>query len=309
MRLKIGSRARVLAASLVMFGWAHAAGAGDRLLSISPGGGNRPPDPTLRTIDSANGSTIAGASVTITLAGKTVVGGTGLARHPQSGVLYALLKISGSSFRRLVTLDEHTGVATDVGDTGHRFAGIAFGSNGTLYAVEGDGGGVPEALFTLNTTNASSTLFQQLGAGTDGETIAFDPDDGFLYHASGIGTPNHTNGEKFEKIDLGSHAATTIALSGFDYEELASLTYLNAGFYAGDIGNATTDNPRFFRITPSGAVTFLGNMDHVSKGLVLAAPPVPALPVAMAVALALGLLLVAWAMLDRAGARREPGRS
>jgi hypothetical protein len=311
MRMKLGLGPRLLAVALALLGslCAVPAGAGDRLLSISPGGGNRPPDPTLRTIDSANGSTIPGASVTITLAGRTVVGGTGLARHPQSGVLYALLKISGSSFRRLVTLDEHTGVATDIGDTGHRFAGIAFASNGTLYAVEGDGGGVPEALFTLNTTNATSTLFQQLGAGTDGETIAFDPDDGFLYHASGIGTPNHTNGEKFEKIDLGSHAATPITLSGFDYEELASLTYLNGGFYAGDIGNATTDNPRFFRITPSGAVTFLGNMDHVSKGLVLAAPPVPALPVPMAAALALSLLLAGRTMLNRAAVRRERGRS
>ncbi len=277
-------------------------GAADRFLSISPGGGNRPPDPLLRTIDSANGSTVPGASVTISLAGFTVVGGTGLARHPQSDVLFALLKVSGSSFRRLVTLDEHTGVATNVGDTGHRFAGMAFASNGTLYAIEGDGGGVAEALFTLSTTDASSVLFMDLGAGSDGETIAFNPDDGLLYHASGIGTPNNPNGEKFDKINLGSQAVTNVPLSGFDYEELTALTHSSGGFFAGDIGNATVDAPRFFRITSSGAVTFLGSMDHVSKGLVLAAPspPVPAVPIPMAGALALGLVLSGLAMVTRA---------
>jgi len=278
------------------FAWlAPASAVAERLLSISPGGGNRPPDALLRTIDSANGSTVPGASVTITLAGRTVLGGTGLARHPQSGIVYALLKIQGSSFRRLVELDEHTGVATDIGDTGHRFAGIAFASNGTLYAIEGDGGGVPEALFTLNTSDASSALFQQLSAGSDGETIAFDPDDGRLYHGSGIGTPNHVNGEKFEKIDLSSHAVTNIPLSGFDYEELSALTYSGGGFFAGDVGSAAVDMPRFFRITAQGAVTLLGNMDHVSKGLVVAAPPplVPAMPLPMGIALALGLALAA----------------
>jgi hypothetical protein len=299
---KIGSRGRRRAVSLALcYGLLGAGSAGaDRLLSISPGGGNRPPDALLRTVDSATGSTVSGASVTITLLGKTVVGGTGLARHPQTGALYALLKVQGSSFRRLVRLDEHTGVATDVGDTGHRFAGMAFASNGTLYAIEGDGGGLPEALFTLDITNAAATLFQQLSAGSDGETIGFDPDDGLLYHASGIGTPNNPNGEKFEKIDLGSHAVTNVPLSGFDYEELSALTFAGGTFYAGDIGNATTDNPRFFRITPSGAVTLLGNMDHVSKGLVLAAPPVPALPGPMAAALALALVLASRGMLDRA---------
>jgi len=273
----------------------------DRLLSISPGGGNRPPDALLRTIESANGATVPGASVTITLAGKTVVGGTGLARHPQTGDLFALLKIQGSSFRRLVIVDEHTGVATDIGDTGHRFAGIAFAANGTLYAIEGDGGGVAEALFTVSTTNASSVLFMQLSAGTDGETIAFDPDDGFLYHASGIGTPNHPNGEKFEKINLVSQAITTIPLSGFDYQELSALTHVDGGFFAADIGNTTTDMPRFFRMTPSGAVTYLGNMDHVSKGLVSAAQdaPVPALPIPMAAGLALALAASGGAMVGR----------
>src|SRR5687767_6593535 len=115
----------VIAAFLLALLQSAPAAAADFLLSVSPGGGTRPPDPLLRTINPVNGATVPGASVTMSLAGMTVVGATGLARHPQTGVLYALLKVQGSSFRRLAALDESTGVATNVGDTGHRFAGIA----------------------------------------------------------------------------------------------------------------------------------------------------------------------------------------
>ena len=53
----------------------------------------------LRTIDSATGSTLQ--EVAITLSGETVTGGRGLARDPTSGVLYALLKLSGEPFPAL----------------------------------------------------------------------------------------------------------------------------------------------------------------------------------------------------------------
>jgi hypothetical protein len=231
----------------------------------------------------------------MTLAGHSVIGGTGLARHPQTGVLFALLKIDGSSFRRLVTLDETTGVATDIGDTLSRFAGMAFASDGTLYAVTGDGGGVPETLFTLSLVDASSSQVLELGAGSDGETLAFNPDDGLLYHASGIGTPNHPTGEKFETVDPDTLDITNVPLSGFDYEELTALLFSDGAFFAGDIGNATSDMPRFFRITTGGAVTLLGSMDHVSKGLVPVMEPVASLPTLskpMFAVLMMGLLLI-----------------
>jgi len=276
MRSDLSSLTVVVLLVLGMLGTVPA-GAGDLLLSVSPGGPGAPrvPDPFLRTVDSADGSTVPGATVAVTLAGEIVIGATGLARHPQTGTLFAMLKLEGTSFRRLVTLDEWTGVATSVGNTGNKFAGIAFASDGTLYAVTGDGGGVPESLFTLSTVDGSSSLIRELGAGSDGETLAFNPDDGFLYHASGIGTPNHPNGEQFETIDLDTLVTTNVPLSGFDYEELTSLTFLDGDFFAGDLGNAAFDDPGFFHITTGGVVTFLGNMDHVSKGLVLALEPTP----------------------------------
>jgi len=262
------------------------------LLSVSPGGGVRPPDPLLRTVDPTDGSTVSGASVSMSLAGQTVIGATGLARDLQNGDLYALLKLQGTSFVRLVKLDELTGVATDIGDTGHRFAAMAFAADGTLYAVTGDGDGLPESLFTLSTADGTPTLVVELGAGSDGETLAFNPDDGLLYHASGIGTPNHPNGEIFETIDPDTLIITNVPLSGFDYEELVSLTYVDGAFFAGDLGSPSTDMPRFFQIGTDGLVTYLGDMDHVSKGLVPTKPAsVSALSRPALCALALGLLL------------------
>jgi hypothetical protein len=131
---------------------------------------------------------------------------------------------------------------------------------------------VPESLFTLNINTGSASLVLQLGDGSDGETIAFNPDDGLLYHASGIGNQNRAaNGEIFETIDPGTLAVTQVPLSQDNYQELTALMFFDGGFLAGDVGDVSVDDPAFYHITTGGAVTFLGEMDHVTKGLV----PVP----------------------------------
>ena len=95
-----------------------------------------------------------------------------------------------------MTINHATGVATSIGNTGDQFAGLAFNSNGTLFAMVGDkknsiGGLPPETLFTLNTSSAAPTQVLVLGRGNDGEAIGFNPNDGLIYHASG----NDTGGE------------------------------------------------------------------------------------------------------------------
>jgi hypothetical protein len=118
-------------------------------------------DDLLRVVNPSTGSTIS--SVAITLTGKQVSFGNGLATHPVTGELFALLKLDGQTGRQLVTINTTTGVATSVGNTGDQFAALAFNSSGTLFAVVGDkkssagGGLLPETLFTLNTSNAAPT--------------------------------------------------------------------------------------------------------------------------------------------------------
>ena len=80
-------------------------------------------------------------------------------------------------------------------------------------------------------------------------------------------------------------------LSGFDYEGLSSLVYRNGAFFAGDLNPSGPS--RFFRITTGGGVTYLGDMDHVAKGLApVATPIVPALSTAMLALLAGSLLIL-----------------
>ena len=190
--------------------------AGDSILTVSPGldgGPPRPADPLLRTVDLADGSTLG--SVAITLAGEDVNGGKGLARHPQTGVLYALLRIQGKRRPDLVTLDEQTGVAVLIGNTTEKFAAIAFTSDGTLYGVTGFDSSmpfVPGALYWIDVATAASMFEAQLTV-AEGQALAFSPDDGLLYHAYGIGVRNQIGGEQFETIDTDTLVTTLVPLS------------------------------------------------------------------------------------------------
>ena len=237
-------------------------------------------DDLLRRVNPSTGATIS--SVAITLAGIGVSSGNGLATHPVTGQLFALLKLDGQTGRQLVTINPTTGVATSIGDTGDQFAGLAFNSSGTLYGVIGDkknvaGGGLPaETLFMLNTSNAAPTQVLVLGRGNDGEAIGFNPNDGLIYHASG----NDTGGngcaqfdplvcvEIFESVNPNTLAVTNVPLSGDytprteNYVEVAALTH-----DSGTVLLLTDVDQNLYKITTTGVVTFVGSMDHTAKGL------------------------------------------
>jgi hypothetical protein len=81
----------------------------------------------LRTINSS--TAITTSSIAITLDGKTVNGGNGLATRPEDNLLFAILKMEDINFdiiRFLATIDPDTGVATPIGSISNRFAGLAF---------------------------------------------------------------------------------------------------------------------------------------------------------------------------------------
>lgn len=224
--------------------------------------------PTLGIINTTDGSTLS--TVGIILAGQTVNGGTGLAVDPTSGVMYAVLKIAGQPTRQLVTIDPSTGIATNVGDTGDNFAGLAFDSAGTLYGVTGDGAITPSTLFTIDKTSAATSLFLPLGNGTDGEAIAFNPDDGLLYHASG----HSGDGDViFESINLSTLAITDIPIAGTALvdEEVQALAYYQPGgtfFWKQFHGSPGP----LFSVTTSGVPTLLGDADVQWKGLAFVGP-------------------------------------
>ena len=225
-------------------------------------------DPLLRIVNSNDASTISGVLITVCVEGQDVRGGNGLATDPLTGELWALLRLQGRGrFRELVKINATTGVATKVGNTGDAFASLAFDSTGTLYGITGDGAEQSETLFTLDKSNAMPTFVVELGRGDDGEAIAFNPDDGRMYHASGLSDPI------FESIDLQSLTTIDIPIPEppLGDESLALTYWQQEGVFLW--ADNYFDPQELFRVTAAGVPTLVGELDHISKGLAFGRSP------------------------------------
>lgn len=206
----------------------------------------------LRVVDPATGTTVS--SVAISLHGSTVTGGTALATLPVTRELWAALTIGGQS--RLVTIDPTTGVASPIGNTEDLFDALAFDSAGMLCGVTRDDADTPETLYRLSTVNATPSFVPSLGPGGFGEASTFKPDDGLLYHASGL------SDQIFGSIDPDSLRTTDFPLLGDRIDEPFAMTYQGSGVFL------MTDLEFLrFGITTGGEATFIGVVDHQSKGL------------------------------------------
>ena len=175
-----------------------------------------PQQDSLWTVDTSSYSEI-GAAVQLTSSTGTISGCNGFSERPCTGELFIVYKAAGSRYLGIV--DPENGVVTPIGDMGDNVAGICFGTQNQLYAVTGDGATNPNILYKVNISNASMTTFATLGNGDDGESIAFNFDNGMIYHWSGLGT------KVMESIDTASGLVTNIPLSGFDMEEVFGSTY------------------------------------------------------------------------------------
>ena len=131
-----------------------------------------------------------------------------------------------------------------------------------LYGVTGDGAATPESLFTLSTSDASSTFVMALGRGTDGEAIGFNPTDGLLYHASG----HFGAGVIFESILSDFSGTVDIPIGApLDDEEAQALTWDSS---RGEFLWKQHHLPGpLFSVATDGTETFIGDMDHQAKGL------------------------------------------
>ena len=214
---------------------------------------------TISQLSPVDGSVIS--SEPITLATFTVTSGVGLATDPTTGTVWALLKVVETPTRVLVTIVPSTGIATLIGDTGDKFAGIAFLADGTLRSVTGDQANNPpanaESYYTLSKTTGLPTLVCALGNGNAGEEIAFNPSDGLVWHASGwVG---NANDRILETIDDNVCNVTDVPLSGTLHTEISAMTYSTAEgvFLVSDI------RADFFSITDTGVGTLRGDYSFV----------------------------------------------
>jgi hypothetical protein len=202
--------------------------------------------------------------------GASITGVTGMTKHPTTGVVWAVAKVSAVSGRVLGTFDLPTAVFTAVGNLGDNFSSIHFSNDGTiLYGVTGNGASVPETLYTINTGDASKTVVQALGNGADGEVIA-TAGDGTMYHWSGNGTV------VFESVSLGN-TTTDIPITGTPGGETFGAVWWSwhkdvngdpdPAFLVANISSSFTAFHTDGTVEPTGATTF----DDL-RGLVFALP-------------------------------------
>ncbi|MBT5977427.1 MAG: hypothetical protein HOG66_07295 [Flavobacteriales bacterium] len=153
----------------------------------------------------------------------------GLSVHPCNGEIFVFANHSSSSDRSLMTVDNN-GNAELMGDMGDYVASIAFDAQGNLYAVTGDGASNPENLYTVNQSTGAMTFVQSLGNGSDGEVIAYCPDNGKMYHWSGWdGTLSNLT---FESIDLNTNAVAKVGMTGsVSPTSIRAAAYVGQGYF------------------------------------------------------------------------------
>ncbi|MCI0615220.1 hypothetical protein L0244_19695 [bacterium] len=185
--------------------------------------------------------------------------GHGLAKDPSNSKLYALIKRTGNNAYHLAQFDPGSGNLILIGSTGDRFDGLAFNQDGSaLFGVTNDDASVPETLFLLNKTTGSASKLCTLGNGNDGEVIAFNTDDGLIYHSSGQFT------DVFEKMNPVTCQISSIGLTPDNFVRPTALTYEGANNFL------LADFDILLDLSTAGVISFTERfLDHASKGLAL----------------------------------------
>jgi hypothetical protein len=159
---------------------------------------------------------------------------------PLFGVAPFQIGVNSSLYR----VDESTGAATLIGDTGfERFGGLAFAPSGTLY------GYTPGALYTLNTTTGAATRIGFLGTPAPEGGLAFQPGSGTLFAVDST-DPN----DELLTINLATGAASIVGPLGAAGRDTSGLTFLPDGRLLGVALAGGLD--RLIEINPTTGAAF-----------------------------------------------------
>ena len=222
---------------------------GTQVFGISPSA------PALYEVDPDNGAVLATLPLSVDGTGTT---GNGLATHPDTGVVYAIVKnpASPSGGRLLATLDVTTGQATSKGNTGLKLAGISFRTHFSLYAISGDGASPASTLYSLDLGNAAPTLATTLGNGDAGEGISSRAGSALLYHTSG----GSDGSEFFETVNPDTWVVSPNLVPGDTYgPDPASEVRAIAWYTPLGVFLVSDADLNFYHVTAGGQFTLVGN--------------------------------------------------
>jgi len=215
---------------------------GSTLYSVEEPTSSSPGTPlNLYTLNPDTGATLSTIPLSLST-GETLEKGRGLATEPGTNQLWGLLVALGeeNTFRRLVTINPITGLATQIAKIPGRFVDMAFDAAGMLYAITDNfpvSGGMPPLpaqIYTLNKTTGVAGNFKDVSAGAvagqpnfrESETIGTGFSSDLLYHLSGQHkvTACCTRNILFETIHLTTKVRTAIPLTGPDFFVTTALT-------------------------------------------------------------------------------------
>jgi len=193
-------------------------------------------------------------------------GVTGLAVHPNTGVLFGSTgNRSPISPGSLITINKGTGAGTLVGSfglAGKTMADLTFTSDGTLYGWLSDPAGGPEDLYTINLSTGTATKVGTSGlSDTFGGALAASSSGIIFLAADGDDGPLRT-------VNRATGAVTTVAtLDGTSGNAIPAMKFNAAGVLFGvDLSSGNPPLAELMTInTGTGALTSLGaSVDRLS---------------------------------------------
>jgi uncharacterized repeat protein (TIGR01451 family) len=214
----------------------------------------------------------------MTVGSDSVCGGNGLTTQPGTDTLFGVVSSGDCSSRALVTIDSVSAEATEIGDFGNtRIAAIAFGEDAnTLYATSGNSGDLTQTLFTVDPTDASLTQECVLPPSQYGRALAYG--DGSIFDAT------YDCGNSCQLIirqidpasfptDPSDPCVVTTTIETGIFSEPTAMTIREVG--PDYITFLVVSYSSLYEVTIPGDVdpadvTFLGYLQHQSKGLAFA---------------------------------------
>jgi len=242
-------------------------------------------------------ATGASAPVGLILAAGLPIAMTGLAVHPQTGVLYGVTANASPNIpAHLVSISTITGAATDIGALGTGLADIAFSGAGVLYGVSGNNAN----LWRINLSTGAATIVGTTGTTSSGGAFAINPVGVAVSSANGASSTldaiNLQTGARTAGPVMSGAPIPGGTLNAATYNSLGQLFAVNGNFGGG------TDNLVTINLA-TGVITNVGVLPDNIDALAFVAPmsAVPTMSEWSMISMALLLAITGFVAMRRRG--------